>query len=106
MVMLMLRYKKITFDARPRPNRQAIWYCCPMHGYKMEQTNERGVVAASRASGVMGQGFRRGNTTIDARGHDNRSITLHEVIQDCMSLQTSDSSDEESDPPVTHGLRS
>ncbi|GKE46796.1 hypothetical protein Tco_1478054 [Tanacetum coccineum] len=72
----------------------------------MGQTNERGVVAAGRASGVVDQRFRRGNTTIDARGHGSESITLHKVIQDCMSPQPIDGSDEESDPPATHGPRS
>ncbi|GJX99986.1 hypothetical protein Tco_0357005 [Tanacetum coccineum] len=61
---------------------------------------------AGRASGVVGQGFRRRNTTIGARGYGSGSITLHEVIQDCMSPQPIYSSDEESDPPATHGPRS
>ncbi|GJS46840.1 hypothetical protein Tco_0596961 [Tanacetum coccineum] len=106
-------HRKIDFLTvkRPRPNRQAIWYYCPVHRYIMGHTNDRGVVVDGRASGVVGQGFIKGNTTIAARGdyviclhirsgnttiagiggvsmcirHGSGSITQDEVIHNSMS---------------------
>ncbi|GKE84908.1 hypothetical protein Tco_1558650, partial [Tanacetum coccineum] len=36
----------------------------------------------------------------------NGSITVPKVIDDCMSLQHTNSSEDETEPPATHGIRS
>ncbi|GKA37393.1 hypothetical protein Tco_0723958 [Tanacetum coccineum] len=53
-----------------------------------------GVVASSIGSGSVGM------------GHGSGSITLLEVINDCMSPQPSDNREEKNEPPATHGPRS
>ncbi|GKB78984.1 hypothetical protein Tco_0945879 [Tanacetum coccineum] len=75
---------------------------------------------------VVGKGLGMGNTTIPLRGDyliglgvqsttaaglaggsvATGSITVPEVIIDCMSLQRTDSSEDETAPPATHGTRS
>ncbi|GJY23266.1 hypothetical protein Tco_0396924 [Tanacetum coccineum] len=93
-------------------------------------TTDRGVAATGTSSDVVGQGVRRGNTIIPVRGdyliglrvrgttisslvggsvvigHATESITVVEVIDDCMSPQCSDNSEDETEPPAIHGTRS
>ncbi|GJR10063.1 hypothetical protein Tco_0792715 [Tanacetum coccineum] len=90
-------------------------------------TTDRCVAIIGTAGGVVGQGVRMGNTTIPVRGdyliglgvrhtttsglasgsvaigHATGSITVPEVIDDCMSPPNSDSSEDKSEPPATHG---
>ncbi|GKE61846.1 hypothetical protein Tco_1512213 [Tanacetum coccineum] len=79
-----------TFDARPKPKRQAMWYYCRMHRIRMRHTTDSGVAAAglrrTTTSGIVG-----GSLGI---GHGIGSITLHEVIDDCMSPPPSGSSED------------
>ncbi|GJW59589.1 hypothetical protein Tco_0108924 [Tanacetum coccineum] len=117
----------MSFDTRPKTDREAMWVHCQMHRSRMgHTTTNRGLVATGTSSLVVGQGLRRGNTTIPVRGDyliglgvrsttvaglaggsvATRSITVLEVIDDCMSLQRTDSGEDETEPPATHGTRS
>ncbi|GJU66761.1 hypothetical protein Tco_1253020 [Tanacetum coccineum] len=89
-------------------------------------TTNRGLLATGTSGLVVGQGLGRGNTTIPLRGDYSiglgvrsttaaglaaslvaiGSITVPEVIDDCMSMQRTDSSKDENEPPATHGTRS
>ncbi|GKC59213.1 hypothetical protein Tco_1086811 [Tanacetum coccineum] len=93
-----------------------MWYSCRMHLYRRGNTIDRGVDTDGRAGGVVGIGFRNGNTTTTGRGvvesytcggsvgirHGSGSITRHEVIYDCMSPQPTQISEEESEPLASH----
>ncbi|GJX06690.1 hypothetical protein Tco_0194622 [Tanacetum coccineum] len=89
-------------------------------------TTNRGLASTGTAGLVVGRGLGRGNTTIPIRGDylvglgvrsttstdlaggsvATGSITIPEVIDDCMSPQRTHSSEDEAEPPATHGTRS
>nr|GEV12608.1 hypothetical protein [Tanacetum cinerariifolium] len=90
-----------------------------------QATTNRGL-AAGTIGLVVSQCLGRGNTTIPIRGDyliglgaqittatslaggsvRTRSITVAEVIDDCMSPQRINSTEDETGPPATHGTRS
>ncbi|GJR03773.1 hypothetical protein Tco_0526757 [Tanacetum coccineum] len=79
----------MSFDTRHKLNREALWVHCQMHHSRMGHTiTNRGLAAT--ASGSVATG----------------TITVPEVIDDCMSLQRTKSSEDATDPPSTHGTRS
>ncbi|GJY44338.1 hypothetical protein Tco_0432551 [Tanacetum coccineum] len=114
----------MSFATRPKPDREAMWVHCQMHHSRMgHTTTNRGLAVTGTASFAVGQGLGRGNTTIPFRGDyliamgvqrttvaglaggsvATGSITVPEVIDDCMSLQRTNSSEDETEPPATHG---
>ncbi|GJU57088.1 hypothetical protein Tco_1234854 [Tanacetum coccineum] len=118
----------MSFDTRLKPDREAMWVHFQMHHSRMGHTTTNTCLAATGTTGlVVGQCLGRGNTTIiPVRGDyliglgvrstnvvglaggsvTTRTITVHEVIDDCMSPQRTDSSEDETNPPATHGTRS
>ncbi|GJW49500.1 hypothetical protein Tco_0090851 [Tanacetum coccineum] len=115
------------FGTRPKPDIEAMWVHCEMHHSRMgHTTTNKGLATTSTTGLVVGQGLGRGNITIPVRGDyliglgvrsktaaglasgsvATGSITIVEVIDDCMSLQRTDSSEDEIEPPATHGTRS
>nr|GEY49596.1 hypothetical protein [Tanacetum cinerariifolium] len=117
----------MSLDTRPKPDREAIWVHSEIHHSRMgHTTTNRGLVATGTIGLVVGQGLGRGNTTIPVRGDyliglgvqsttvaglasgsvATRTIIVPEVIDDCMSPQCTDRSEDETDPPATHGTRS
>ncbi|GJV10113.1 hypothetical protein Tco_1351654 [Tanacetum coccineum] len=107
-----------TFDARPLPSRQSMWYSCRMYLYRKGNTTDRGVVAdvragsvgntttAGRGGGVVGLGVAASSRVGGSVGigHGSGGIIRPEVIYDCMSPTLSDSSKEESEPITSLGL--
>ncbi|GJW76677.1 hypothetical protein Tco_0138359 [Tanacetum coccineum] len=117
----------MSFNTRPKPDIEAMWVYCEMHHSRMgHTTTNKGLAATSTTSLVVGQGLGRGNTTIPVRGDyliglgvrskttaslasglvATGSITIVEVIDDCMSSQRTDSSKDDIEPLATHGTRS
>ncbi|GKC67141.1 hypothetical protein Tco_1099739, partial [Tanacetum coccineum] len=111
---------EMSFDTRPKPDRGAMWVHCKMHHSRMgHTTTNRGLAATGTTGLVVGQCLGNGNTTILVRGDyliglgirsttvaglaggsvATRTITVAEVIHDCMSSQHTDSSEEKTDPP-------
>ncbi|GJX32451.1 hypothetical protein Tco_0242306 [Tanacetum coccineum] len=97
------------------------------HTIMGHKTTNRGLGAIGTTGLVVGQGLRKGNTTIPIRGDyliiglgiqttttaglgggsvATGSITVPDVIDDCMSSQRTYSSEDETEPPATHGTRS
>ncbi|GJX40631.1 hypothetical protein Tco_0255621, partial [Tanacetum coccineum] len=118
---------EMSFDTRPKPDREAMWVHCEMHRSRMGHiTTNRGLAATSTTGLVVGQCLGRGNTNIPIRddyliGLGIRSTTsaglaggsvatgtiiVAEVIHDCMSPQCTNSVEDETGPPATHGTRS
>ncbi|GJR02190.1 hypothetical protein Tco_0525174 [Tanacetum coccineum] len=85
-------FRGMSFDTRPEPDREAMWVHCEMHRSRMgHTTTNRGLAAtAGLAGGSVATG----------------TIIVAEVIDDCMSPQCTDSSEDETNPPATHGTRS
>ncbi|GJU56872.1 hypothetical protein Tco_1234638 [Tanacetum coccineum] len=117
----------MSFSTRPKPDREAMWVHCQMHCSRMSHTTtSRGLVATGIVVIVVGQGLGRGNTTIPVRGDyliglgvrsttaaglvdgsvATESITVLEGIDDCMSPQRTNSSEDKTKPPATHRTRS
>ncbi|GKB33268.1 hypothetical protein Tco_0872669 [Tanacetum coccineum] len=117
----------MSFNIRPKLDREAMWVHCQMHRSRMgHTTTNRGLAATGITGLVVGQGLGRGNTTIPVKGDyliglevrsttttsldggsvKTGSITVLEVIDDCMSPQRTDSIKDETEPPATHGTRS
>nr|GEY14207.1 hypothetical protein [Tanacetum cinerariifolium] len=89
-------------------------------------TTSRGLPVTGTTGLVVGQRLGKGNIIIPVRGDyliglgvrsttaaglaggsiATRTITVPEVIDDCLSLQHTDSSEDETDPPATHETRS
>nr|GEW90515.1 hypothetical protein [Tanacetum cinerariifolium] len=75
----------MSFDTKPKPDREAMWVHCPRMGHT---TTNRGLATtAGLAGGLVATG----------------TITAPEIIDDCMSIQRTESSEDKIDPPVTHG---
>ncbi|GKC00496.1 hypothetical protein Tco_0986632 [Tanacetum coccineum] len=117
----------MSFDTRPKPDRESMWVHCQMHRSRMGHTKTNRGLAATGTSGlVVGQCLGRENTTIHVRGDyliglgvqsttlgglasgsvATGTITIPEAIDNCMSPQRTDSSKDKTDPPATHGTRS
>ncbi|GJV52700.1 hypothetical protein Tco_1448441 [Tanacetum coccineum] len=111
----------------PKPDRESMWVHYQMHRSRMGHTKtNRGLAATGTAGLVVGQCLGRGNTSIPVRGDyliglrvrstiavglasgsvATRTIIVPEVIDDCMSPQCTDSSEDETNPHATHGIRS
>nr|GEW62117.1 hypothetical protein [Tanacetum cinerariifolium] len=89
------------FDTRPKPDGEAMWVQCEMHHCRMGHTT------TNRGLAAIGLGV-RSTTTVGLAGGSvaTGNIIVAEVIDDFMSPQRTDSSDDETDPPATHGTRS
>ncbi|GKF48463.1 hypothetical protein Tco_0141714 [Tanacetum coccineum] len=114
----------MSFDTRTKPDREAMWLNYQMHRSRIGYTTtNKGLPATSTSGLVVGQGLGRGNTTIPVRGDylivrstttaalaggsvATGSITVPEVIDDCMSPQRTNCSEDETEPSATHGTRS
>nr|GEX12803.1 hypothetical protein [Tanacetum cinerariifolium] len=117
----------MSFAIRPKLDREAMWVHCQMHHFRMDHTTtNRGLAATGTTGLVVGQGLGRGKTTIPVRvdyltGLGVRSttaaflasgsvaigsITVPEVIDDCMSPHYTGSSKDKTGPPTIHGTRS
>nr|GEW78736.1 hypothetical protein [Tanacetum cinerariifolium]GEY10313.1 hypothetical protein [Tanacetum cinerariifolium] len=118
---------EMSFDTRTKPDREAMWVHYQMHHYIIGHTiTNRGLAVTGTMGLVVGQCLGRGNTTIlvmsdyliclgvqstttaDLAGGSvaTRTIIIPEVINDCMSLRHTDSREDETDLPATHGIRS
>ncbi|GJV23087.1 hypothetical protein Tco_0609046 [Tanacetum coccineum] len=117
---------EMSFDTRPKLDRETMWVHCEMNHSRMGHTTTNRGLAASTTGLVVGQCLGRGNTSIPIRGDyligigirsttaaslaggsvTTGTITVAEVIDNCMSLQCIDSSEDETDLPATHGTRS
>ncbi|GKA51894.1 hypothetical protein Tco_0745090 [Tanacetum coccineum] len=118
---------EMSFATKPKPDREAMWVHCQMHHSRMgHTTTNRGLAATGTMSLVVGQGLGKGNTTKPVRGDyliglvvrsttttglaggsvATGSIIVPEVIDDCMSPQCTDSSENKTEPPAAHGTRS
>ncbi|GKA37125.1 hypothetical protein Tco_0723690 [Tanacetum coccineum] len=85
----------MSFDTRPKPDREAMWVYCQMHHSRIgHTTTNRGLAITSTSACLAGGSVATG------------SITQPEVIDDCMSSPRTDSSKDEIEPPATHGTRS
>nr|GEV94890.1 hypothetical protein [Tanacetum cinerariifolium] len=117
----------MSFDTRPKPDRESMWVYCEMHRSRIgHTTTNRGLAATGTTGLVVGQFLERENTTIHVKGDyliglgvrstttaglaggsvAARTITVPEVIDDCLSPQHTDSNEDETDPPATHETRS
>ncbi|GJV98166.1 hypothetical protein Tco_1553418 [Tanacetum coccineum] len=117
----------MSFATRPKPDREVMWVHCQMHRSRMGHTiTNRGLPATGTTGLVVGQVLGRGKTTIPVTGDYlislvvrstiaaglaggsivTRSITVPEVIDDYMSPQRTDSSEDETEPPAARGTRS
>ncbi|GJR65085.1 hypothetical protein Tco_0011150 [Tanacetum coccineum] len=95
----------MSFDTRLKPDRKAMWVHFQMHRSRMGHTTTNTCLAATGTTGLVE--FRSTNVVGLAGGSvTTRTITVHEVIDDCMSPQRTDSSEDETNPPATHGTRS
>ncbi|GJT82692.1 hypothetical protein Tco_0776257 [Tanacetum coccineum] len=94
----------MSFDTRPKPFIETMWVHYQMHHSRMGHTTTNKGLAAT------GLGVRSTTAIGLAVGSfATGSITVPEVIDDCMSLQHTDSSEDETgvtEPPATHGTRS
>ncbi|GJV93580.1 hypothetical protein Tco_1541393 [Tanacetum coccineum] len=79
----------MSFDTRPKPDREAMWVQCEMHHFRIRNTTTNRDLAAT-AGGLVTTG----------------SIIVPEVIDDYMSPQCTDNCEDETEPPATHGTRS
>ncbi|GJS80806.1 hypothetical protein Tco_0747347 [Tanacetum coccineum] len=90
----------MSFDTRPKPDRESMWVHCQMHRSRMGHTT------TNRGLAAIGLGVRSTTTAGLAGGSvATGTITVPKVIDDCMSPQRTDSSEDETDPPATHGTR-
>nr|GEV74273.1 hypothetical protein [Tanacetum cinerariifolium] len=117
----------MSFDRRPKPDREAMWVHCEMHHSRMGHTiTNRGLAETTTVALVVGQFLGRENTTIPISGDyliglgvrsttaaglvggsvATETITVAEVIDDCMYPQRTYNSEDEIDLPVTHETRS
>ncbi|GJR45269.1 hypothetical protein Tco_1313372 [Tanacetum coccineum] len=117
----------MSFATRPKPDREAMWVHCQMHRSRIgHTTTNRGLAATGTMGLLVGQGLGWRNTTILVKGDyliglgvqrtttgglaggsvETGSIIVPEVIDDCMSPQRTDNSEDETEPLSTHETRS
>ncbi|GJU72310.1 hypothetical protein Tco_1263715 [Tanacetum coccineum] len=86
---------EMSFDTRPKPDREAMWVHCEMHHSRMSHTTTKRYgclgVQSTTVAGLAGGSVATG------------TITVVEVIDDYISPQHS--SKDETDPPATQGTR-
>ncbi|GJX96683.1 hypothetical protein Tco_0352481 [Tanacetum coccineum] len=79
----------MSFSTRPKPDRESMWVHCQMHRSRIALG-----VRSTTAAGLAGDSVA------------TESIPVLKVIDDCMSLQRTDSSENKTEPLATHGTRS